>query len=373
LTANVVVDPKAELIEQVAPVVRAILIRKSGMSLAADDDRRDNVDAIDLYQDVLSRLWERLSVALGSAPALRDFKGYAASTTYNAWSDYLREKYPQRASLKNRLRYFLGHQTKYAVWENDEGELVGGFKRWQFGAGAPNAERLAALRDQRERLPTGSVPRTTMQRFAAADWARLLDRLFDRIGAPVALDDLVSTVAVLIGLKEDRQESLDEPLGEDDPEREIADTDGSRPDDEAEIQSMLARLWAAIRTLKPDYRCAYLLNIPGPGKSRGDIEVFAMRGVASITEIGAAVALSDEQYALLWDALEMEPADRRELEQLRGADECFCLLWKYLPLGDALIGRLLGLAQQQVINRRMLALRELARALADDGSRRGDR
>ena len=45
----------------VLPVVRAILMKKSGMSLAASDLRRDNQQAIDLCQDVVLKLWERLA------------------------------------------------------------------------------------------------------------------------------------------------------------------------------------------------------------------------------------------------------------------------------------------------------------------------
>jgi DNA-directed RNA polymerase specialized sigma24 family protein len=365
---------KSRLLEQVAPVVRAILVRKSGMSLAEDDQRRDNIDALELFQDVLARLWERLVEATGPVPELRDLKGYAAATTYNVWSDYLRDKYPQRASLKNRLRYFLGHQPRYAIWENAEGELVGGHKKWQLGATMPPSHRVIALREQQDRLPAGSIPRKAMERFVADDWGRLLDALFERLGGPVEIDDLVGVVAALIGLKEDRVESVDEDPGdEDEPAHELADADGRRPDRDFELRSTLTRLWVAIRALKFDYRCAYLLNIPGPGKSRGDIEVFVLHGVATITEIGATLALTEKHYQVLWVDFALEPEDRVELAQLATLDEHFCLLWKYLPIADASIGRVLGLEQQQVINRRMLAMRELARALTAEPHSKGGR
>ena len=69
-------------------------------------------------------------------------------------------------------------------------------------------------------------------------------------------------------------------------------------------------MWHAVCRLKPDYRCAYLLNIPAPGKSRGDIEVFVLNGIASVAEIGAALGLSDAQFEILWGALELDAADR---------------------------------------------------------------
>jgi len=118
-----------------------------------------------------------------------------------------------------------------------------------------------------------------------------------------------------------------------------------------------------VKALRADYRCAYLLNIPGPGKSRGDIEVFVDLGVASVSEIGAALGLTDSQYRIVWDALPLSDEDRAAIPMLTTAAEKFGLLWKYLPSGDAVIARLLGIQQQHVINRRTLALRELARSL----------
>ena len=356
-------DANSRLLAEIGPVVRAILMKKSGMSLAPDDTRLDNVDAFELYHDVIARLWERLAESASDAPPdIRDFKGYAASVAYNAWSDHLRARYPQRASLKNRLRYFLGHQARYALWENPEGDLLAGLKKWQLGAASVSSARIAALREQRDRLPRGSVPRKPMERFTAQDWDQLLASLFAQTGGPVALDDLVAIVAVLIGLKEDRVESIDAMADEDAPARELVDEAGSRPDREAEMRDTLVRLWAAIMVLKPDYRAAYLLNIPGPGKSRGDIEVFVIQGVTTIGEIGASLALTEGQYAGLWPSLDLSLEDRQELAQLI-AEEWFYMLWKYLPLADGQIAQLLGLVPQQVINRRMLAVRELGRAL----------
>jgi DNA-directed RNA polymerase specialized sigma24 family protein len=162
------------------------------MSLVEDDARRDNLDAIELYHDVLTRVWERLRSGESVTENIGDVQGYAAAITHNVWSDYLRQRYPKRASLKNRLRYFLTHQSKYGVWESSDGEMV-------------------------------------------------------------------------------------------------------------------------------------------------------------------------------WDLLELDDDDLAELGGLSAPEEKFCLLWKHLPLADTTIARLLELERQQVINRRMLAMRELARALGDAG------
>jgi RNA polymerase sigma factor (sigma-70 family) len=357
-------DTTAELdrrLAEVLPLVKAVLRRKSGMSLAEDDARPDNVDAVEVYHDVLARVWERLRAAAPSDALVADIRGYAAAVAHNAWSDYLRDKYPRRASLKNRLRYFLTHQPRYAVWQNADGESLGGLRRWQLSGQAATANGLASLRDGTRKLPPGSLPQRANEHYAAEDWDRLLSALFAAIGGPAPLDDLVAAIARLVGLQEERTDSLDD----DDEERaEIADDTQPSPEDIAEARSSLARLWAAVLRLKPDHRCAYLLNIPGPGKSRGDIEVFVLHGIASVRDIGAGLCLDERQYAIAWTLLELNEPDRAAVAALRSPEEKFELLWKYLPLADTAIARLLGLARQQVINRRMLALRELARMLS---------
>jgi RNA polymerase sigma factor (sigma-70 family) len=357
-------DPPQQLLERLGTVVRAILVRKSGMSLAADDARHDNLDALELMQEVMARLWER--IADDSGATVTDLTAYAATVTHNAWSDHLRRKYPLRTSLKNRLRYFLDHQRAYALWNGEHGEPMASRHGWQLKSGevAPG-ERVAALKSGQEKLPRGSVPRKAMDQFAAADWDKLLGALLDRLGAPVAVDDLVAIVAELIGLREERTESLDDDDDDGEtPARQLAGRSALNPDRQAETKSLLRQLWAAILTLKPDYRRAYLLNLPGPGKTRADLDVFVLNGVATLADIAAAVDLTEAQYRQALEKLELEPGERFELERCRERAELFCLLWRHLPLADSVIAALLGMEQQQVINRRMLALRELARLVA---------
>jgi Sigma-70 region 2 len=350
------------LLAQVLPIVRAILRRKSGATLAEDDGRRDNLDAIELYHEVIARVWERLA-SRDSVQDVADLKAYAATVTHNAWSDYLRDKYPRRASLKNRLRYFIEHQPKYALWQGVGGESMCGLKKMQLGANDAPSARVIALREGREKVPDLRLPGREFEGFDASAWDALLDPLFRRLGGPITLDDLVAVVSALVGLREDRHDSFDDDESELD--EHIADS-GLTPEQIVQIRSSLVRLWAAVVRLKPDHRCAYLLNVPGPGKSRAELEVFVIHGVASVRAIGDAVALDDGQYRIAYDEIALDDGDRAESAVAREPHQHFVVLWNYLPLADALIGRMLGLAQQQVINRRLLAVRELARAMQSE-------
>jgi len=347
-----------------AEIVRAVLRRKSGMSLRDNDPRPANLEALELVQDVVARLWEREVDAGADAPA--DAVAFAATVAHNAWSDHLRRKYPRRTSLKNRLRYFLSHQPKYRVWDHADGDSVAGLHAWQVTGRAPaDPARLRAWTgadgERAAGLPRASVPRKPMEACGADDWDRLLGALFEQAQAPLVLDDLVRVVAVLLDLQEDRIESLSG--SDEDGDLDPADTEAPGPERRAEIRAMLRRLWGAVRALRPDYRLAYLLNIPGAGKTRGDIEVFALHGIASIEEIAAAIGLDAARYQRLFAELPLDDADRTAAAACGDDLERFALLWRQLPLPDAAIGTLLGLGQQQVINRRMLALRELARML----------
>lgn len=358
------------LMEQVGHTVRAALRRRSGLTLAEDDARAENLDALDVYQDALVRVWERIGHAPCSGSSdVTDLRAFATAVANNLWSDYLRQKHPRRASLKNRLRYFLSHAPDFAVWEGPESTLTCGRKAWSYGTKPAASARVDKLSEDLSWLPAQAG---AVERYSVADWEKYASALFSRAGGPLPFDDLVALTARVLEVREDRMESIDAASESERAFPELADPSRRTPDTDAELRGSIVRLWSAVKTLRADYRCAYLLNIPGPGKTRGDIEVFVDLGVARLGEIGATLALSDEQYALAWDALNLTPADRSDIAVATTAEEKFCLLWKYLPLGDALIARLLGIQQQHVINRRSLALRELARALSGDCAGRAE-
>jgi hypothetical protein len=80
-------DPPQQLLERLGTLVRAILVLKSGMSLAADDPRHDNLDALELMQEVMAQLWERSADDAGAT--VTDLTADAATVTHNvlcAWS-----------------------------------------------------------------------------------------------------------------------------------------------------------------------------------------------------------------------------------------------------------------------------------------------
>lgn len=349
------------LMEQLGQTVRAALRRRSGLSLSNDDARAENLDALDVYQDALARIWERIGESSLGDSDVSDLKAYATTVAYNLWSDYLRRRNPRRTSLKNRLRYFLSHASEYAIWEGPESALWCGLRAWRYGTVAVDQARIQRIRDDTSWLPR---PVKSLERYSYADWNRFASAAFTRLGGAISFDDLVALAVEVLELTEDRIDSIDAASDDEPLLGELADPVRLTPDAAAELRGSIARLWTAVKELRADYRCAYLLNIPGPGKTRGDIEVFVELGVVRIPEIGAALGLNEGQYLAAWDALPLSPEHRAQVATVRTPEQKFGLLWNYLPLGDSLIAQLLGIQQQHVINRRTIALRELARVLA---------
>jgi DNA-directed RNA polymerase specialized sigma24 family protein len=368
---------RAALIESVQPVVRAILVQKSGMTLAADDDRHDNFETIELYHGVILRLLERLDAGASEAE-VRDFKGYAARVAYNAWSDYLRAKYPERTSLKNSMRYFFEHQPKYAVWESASGDTLCGLKAWQLGRERAPAERVAMLKDGRAKLPAGVVPpadrkRAANRRYSNVEWDQLLGGMLASAGGPVEIDDAVGIVAGAIGLVETARPVYDGAGDATDSEEEATspespDESALTPEEMAQLRELLALIWRLVGGLQMGYRRPFVLNPPAVQGERLDLALFVEHGTIRIVDIGRLLALTLSDYGVLWTHVDLPAADRVEAASLSELDEHAAMLFKQLPIADRSIGALMGVPAQTVINRRnqgrVVLERELVRALS---------
>lgn len=325
------------MVQEVEPVVRGIIRRKLRVTLEPGDGRRENQNALELFGDVWVKLLQEPSDSIRSA------RSYAAVITYHACSEYFRDKYPARSSLRNRAHYFLTHHPQYAVWDHEDGDLVCGFAIWRDRKTDPaSPQRLSELVPLQRAKP--------LERMAPADWDTLFDSIFETLGAPAALDEMVTALAPLVG-SVDAVEA--EKKQDEEGQRDILADARSRepsPEDLLRVRLQLQRLWIEILQLKPRQRIAYLLN-----PTDGDIEVFPDNGIASIVDIGRSLALSAEQFNCLSKELPLE---------LHGTyEENFAMLWNRLPLSDKVLARLLDATGQQVINLRKVARERLGKQM----------
>jgi hypothetical protein len=312
--------------EHAAPIVKEIL----GSSLRFHFDNSgaaSTQDASDLFNEIIANLLARLRQLRtdSSRAAIADLRGYVAATAYNACNLYLRQKYPRRSRLKNRLRYLLSHDAAFALWTNEASTLTGGFAQWRDKTEVAPQRIFEKIRqDPVEWINTAGLRSVGTDR---AQLASLLTALFQSCASPIRLDDLVNIVADICREKDQPDEPLDTALSLVAPNLDFETV--------LEQQYILAMLWQEVCQLPYRQRIALLLNFRD---SRGQdlVSLLPYTRTATIAQIAEAIDFALEEFLELWNKL---------------------------PLDDVTIGELLGATRQQVINLRKCARERLERRI----------
>ena len=308
----------------IRPVGRAILRAKLHISLRPDDDSHLNQVGLDMFSDVVVDLLATVKKLRTVEPVqhIASFHAYVATAFLNSYRQYLRAKYPERLSLRNKVRYILLKRPRFDLWIGARDERICGLKRWRGEERAPlsTGEVLAIKEefDEHHSPATPDDPRTLIE---------LVDTLVDRAGAPVRFEDLVSLVWLITGAAESTLVT--------EHEIRLAGIHSAEPDAAAQYdaEETLRRLWQAVKMIPLSHRRALLLNLTD-GRGENLIVFLPRLRIASIREIAAV---------LDYDPLE------------------FASLWAELPLDDMTIADMLGITRQQVINLRQTARAKLRR------------
>ena len=331
------------LTEHVAPIVEQIVRFKihSSPSAGRGHEVQDEEDIrSDVFLTLISHL--RDMRVEGSSGPIDNFRGYVATTTYNAFHKYIREKYPVRSRLKNRLRYLFNHRTNFALWKDAHNEFLCGFSAWtgkaKFTSGS-SPDSLQSIEKFQNSLPAGvSVDRMNCEELCAAylKWR----------GGPVPLEELIAVVAELHGIKDLEQVVSNDPDQEGGGGASVCDL---LPDPKASVATdleeriYLEHLWHEICQLPRDQRVALLLNLRD-AQSSDALILFSLAGITTLRQMAAVMELR-------W--------------------ENFVELWNNLPLPDVAIAGMLEITRQQVINLRKSARERLARRMAASCKRSG--
>lgn len=318
--------------EHAQPLVRQIIKSKLSIYPKRADDRREMQDSEDISNEVTLQLLKRLREFKANPvdEDFSDFRGYVAVIAYNACHRYLRQKYPARYRLKNRLRYILTHQEGFAIWEGDRKEWLCGLSVWQRHKKPSHIkEQIYQLRDSSPIMELAALSNESSQSESVI---RLLASIFNWVGKPVGLEELVNIVADLSEIKEPvaGDEADDDKLYD---LRENSFDLPARLADRQEQLIYLRHLWAEICELPLQQRITLLLSLKD---QQGDdmITLLAHLRIASLRDIADRIAMPAEELARLWNDL---------------------------PLDDATIARRLGVTRQQVISLRQSARRRLLR------------
>jgi hypothetical protein len=270
----------------------------------------------------------------------------------------LRVDRPAYHALKESLRKTLRNEPQFALWEgNDREWFCGLMVHRDQPATVSTSPRLAQLLQQPLEYDESILPGRDAQRVQQSE---MLGAIFSWLGHAVAFDQLVRIVFALRRFEEtilvdgDRDEEAR-------PWSEVLPDEEPLADEVAGWRQFLKHLWSEIELLPPLQRIAYLLNFTA---GDGSLEIFWLYGVASVKRIGAVLQLSDEHLARIWDDPALDEKAREQAARLNGYDEKFALLWRFLPLNDQTIARLIGTERQKVINLRKAAGDRLARRLA---------
>jgi hypothetical protein len=292
-------------VERAAPVIEAVVARMGRFDRTV---RRDETE--DIVATVMLRLVRKLySGESIEADAVRDFEGYVAKLTYRTIHDFMRDRYPERTRLKNRIRYLLEHEGRLAMWKSD-GKMVCGLRAWSgrddvlhpFTVSRGMASRVMC----NSKRPHDAVV-----------------AVLERAGKPLLLDTLVGIMAGLWEITEVRFEEADETLSRATPSPAAA----------YEARQRLQTLWNEILLLPQKHRAALLLHLRDADGVNA-VALFVLLRIACFSDVATAVGMSDDELAELWDSL---------------------------PLDDLRIAERLQLTRQQVINLRRTARARLAR------------
>jgi hypothetical protein len=321
------------LLEHAQPVINRCVKKKLRVSLSAGDGRCENQDALELGSEIQTRLCAALQeLRRNPLRPINNFYSYVAVTAHNACHEFLRRKYPERHSLKNKLRYLMGHHARLTLWEA-EGIVLCGISEWRDANKTAVAE--TDLRLLIESTGGSSRSKTSGGNLRALSLPELVTELFNRTCAPVELDVLVSVVSDLLWIKERRQ--LEDVRPEESSDEMLEALPDKSPGQALALESRLylERLWSEIRALPARQRAALLLNLKD-ADGRGVIELLPLTGVATMRQIAMALEMSAEELAGLWNEL---------------------------PMDDATIALRLNATRQQVINLRKSARQRLARRM----------
>lgn len=304
--------------EKVEPLVKNIIGYKLKVYFN-DDHRAEVADAEDIYGEAVAQLIARLSEIKTNPDdkGIRNFRSYVAVTAYHACYEHLRRKYPQRHSLKNKLRYFLRHKEGFALWKTEEGEWLAGFARWEnrLSNDASRAQSMDALSLARSFTPQASLP-------------EMITAILERLDRPMELDEMTGIIALVWGIREQAAGGVEN----------LADA-RAHPARELDQRIYIERLWSEIARLSPRHAAALLLNLKDE-QGASALDIFLLIGAASFKQIADAMGQSEEWLASVWNQL---------------------------PIDDTKIADHLGLIRQQVINLRKTARLRLARRMTEIG------
>jgi len=278
------------------PIVQSVIARKS----------RDQAEREDIYSLAMTDLVGWLDGLKQKVPSVevRDFAAYVRQIAYRAFGDFLREKYPERGRVGDRIRALLAGQDQLIQWKTDAGQTVCGLKQWRDKGLTPKqSARLNLL----ERDPDNAVKEAWPDAIPRqARVAELVVKLVIWLQHPVDLETIVDGIAHVHGVK---VVSLSPAPGNgaDDAAggySHIVD-EGADIEKKLQMRAGLKMHWDAIGSLTLKQRQALLL-FARDDNGVSALSLFMELKVTTFREIADAMAIDWEAFTAIWRELPIE-------------------------------------------------------------------
>ena len=309
------------LLVHASPVVRNTLRERLGLHLALARTGSRNQEAEDLYHEILAKIVELLRALdiTDERPDIHSFRRYVGRLATNACHDYLRQKSPARARLKNNLRDLLSRHPDFALWKIDD-KWFAGFVSWSATKVVIVASRRAEIEGRLALFRSETFPGQDVRQLPLS---RVVAELFKSLDAAVELDLLVNLLASFLGVKDYLPESLDDESKRYF-EARIGETTLS-VNLRLDAMDTMAHLWEAVLRLPSKQRQTFCFSF----SDQNGEDLFSLlidAKVASLEEIGRALDRSDDELVQLWSAM---PMDRVAVAVELGATPAQVSKWRF--------------------------------------------
>ncbi len=253
-------------------------------------------DFEDLYSEVKTKLVTYLK-ELRAAPNARpckDFRGYVAAIAHNACNDYLRQLYPARTRLYKQVRDLLHAHPDFAIWrtkdESNRSDWICGFDSWQE---VKNTSKATDWLHQFYESPGAVIDRLAQGAdIQLMELDDLVAAILNQVGEPIGLDDLVTVIADIKGIKDLPAISFDSD--EQDLAQNLSDS-RVRIDTILEMREPLKMIWEALRQLPRDEFKVYMLYAQDTA-GEDLITLFLAAKIVTASQIADQLDLSMDQF-----------------------------------------------------------------------------
>ncbi len=301
------------MIVHTVPIIRRVLRQQLGV-ICSESKSFTNSDAVDLCQEIVTRILTKLRempIKLHSKE-IQDYVSYTIRITRNSCHDYLRNKYPSRHQLKNRLRYLISGSRRYSLWQSPAVyKQCCGHLEWK---GRPPGRTWISDEILVERIKS-QLPIT--RKLTAKVLEEIVNLIFTQINSPIEIDHLVTLVARILDSRELVIESLDFDhsghsrhaghSGYAWMANEIADRK-LRADELLEYRERIRRLWQEIVKLPVKQRKIIVLS---PVDHHGEDlwSLLVESGVVKFHDLLTALDLTRDDFLMLWRRMPLKSAE----------------------------------------------------------------